>query len=246
MGNQTDLIEPDGVVPHYEYDGVYRLAAVILNHRPGEPADHQTNGAYRYEYDPGGRWVRVRLLPNAASAARSLTYTDDALGRLIAESDPLGNTDRYAYDPAGNRIRRADPNGHVTVYTYNADNLLIRIAYDDGTAVAFADDENHNRTGMTDTLGVSRWVYDPLNRAVAVTDSLGRALGYAADAVGNRIAITYPVTGTVTYAYDANHRLRGVTDPYGHTPRYERDGVGSTPTAPSRKPYRTGRTVWWA
>ncbi len=93
--------------------------------------------------------------------------------------------------------------------------------------MAFAYDENHNRTVMTDTLGVTRWVYDPLNRVVAVTDSLGRALGYAYDAVGNRIAITYPVTGTVTYAYDANNRLRGVTDPYGHTTRYERDGVGN-------------------
>ncbi|MGC9083918.1 MAG: DUF6531 domain-containing protein, partial [Anaerolineae bacterium] len=227
VGNQTDLIEPDGVVTHYEYDGVYRLAAVILNHRPGLPADHQTNVAYRYEYDPNGNLVRVHLLPNGASATRFLTYTYDALNRLIAESDPLGNTWRYGYDPAGNRIREVDASGHLTVYTYNADDLPVRIAYDNGTTVAFAYDENHNRTVMTDTLGVSRWVYDPLNRIVAVTDSLGRALGYAYDAVGNRIAITYPVTGTVTYAYDANHRLRGVTDPYGHTTRYERDGVGN-------------------
>ncbi len=49
-----------------------------------------------------------------------------------------------------------------------------------------------NRTVMTDTLGVSRWVYDLLNRVVEVTDSLGRRLGYSYDPAGNRIALTLP------------------------------------------------------
>ncbi|MFN3930089.1 MAG: RHS repeat protein, partial [Thermoflexus sp.] len=102
-----------------------------------------------------------------------------------------------------------------------------RVAYDDGTTVEYAYDANHNRIAMTDTLGVTTWVYDPLNRVVAVTDSLGRTLGYGYDAVGNRIAITYPLTGTVTYAYFANNWLRSVTDPFGQTTTYERDGVGN-------------------
>nr|WP_322798325.1 hypothetical protein [Thermoflexus sp.] len=120
-----------------------------------------------------------------------------------------------------------DPNGRVTAYTYNADGLLVRVTYDNGTAVEYAYDAHHNRTVMTDTLGVSRWVYDPLNRVVAVTDSLGRTLRYGYNAVGNRTAVTYPVTGTVTYGYYANNWLRSVTDPYGQTPLYQRDGVGN-------------------
>ncbi|MDW7992861.1 MAG: hypothetical protein RMK65_12260, partial [Anaerolineae bacterium] len=61
---------------------------------------------------------------------------------------------------------------------------------------------------------------------MAVTDSLGRTRHYGYDAVGNRTAVTYPVTGTATYGYYANRWLRSVTDPYGQTTLYQRDGVG--------------------
>ena len=227
VGNQTLRIEPDGVVTRYDYDGVYRLAAVTLNHRPGAPADRQTNVAYRYHYDPAGNRVQVDLPPNAAALTRTLRYEYDSLHRLVAETDPLGNTWRYAYDPAGNRVRRVDPAGRVTTYTYDADNLLVRIAYDDGVVIAFAYDENHNRTAMTDTLGVSRWAYDSLNRVVEATDSLGRRLRYAYDPAGNRVALTLPEGGVLRYDYDASNRLREVTDPEGRRTRFERDGVGN-------------------
>jgi YD repeat-containing protein len=227
VGNQTLRIEPDGVVTRYDYDGLYRLAAVTLNHRPGAPADRQTNVAYRYHYDPAGNRVQVDLPPNAAALTRTLRYEYDSLHRLVAETDPLGNTWRYAYDPAGNRVRRVDPAGRVTTYTYDADNLLVRIAYDDGVVIAFAYDENHNRTAMTDTLGVSRWAYDPLNRVVEATDSLGRRLRYAYDPAGNRVALTLPEGGILRYDYDASNRLREVTDPEGRRTRFERDGVGN-------------------
>jgi RHS repeat-associated protein len=227
VGNQTLRIEPDGVVTRYDYDGVYRLAAVTLNHRPGAPADRQTNVAYRYHYDPAGNRVQVDLPPNAAALTRTLHYEYDSLHRLVAETDPPGNTWRYAYDPAGNRVRRVDPAGRVTTYTYDADNLLVRIAYDDGVVIAFAYDENHNRTAMTDTLGVSRWAYDPLNRVVEATDSLGRRLRYAYDPAGNRVALTLPEGGILRYDYDASNRLREVTDPEGRRTRFERDGVGN-------------------
>jgi len=88
VGNQTDLVEPDGVVTHYEYDALYRLAAVVLNHRPGEPADHQTNVTYRYAYDPNGNLTKVTLPPNAAHASRFTFYEYDPLNRLVAETDP--------------------------------------------------------------------------------------------------------------------------------------------------------------
>jgi RHS repeat-associated protein len=227
VGNQTLRIEPDGVVTRYDYDGVYRLAAVTLNHRPGAPADRQTNVAYRYHYDPAGNRVQVDLPPNAAALTRTLHYEYDSLHRLVAETDPPGNTWRYAYDPAGNRVRRVDPAGRVTTYTYDADNLLVRIAYDDGLVIAFAYDENHNRTAMTDTLGVSRWAYDPLNRVVEATDSLGRRLRYAYDPAGNRVALTLPEGGVLRYDYDASNRLREVTDPERRRTRFERDGVGN-------------------
>jgi len=227
VGNQIQRIEPDGVMTRYDYDGIYRLTAVTLNYRPGAPVDHQTNVAYRYHYDPAGNRVQVDLPPNAAALTRTLRYEYDPLHRLVAETDPLGNTWRYGHDPAGNRVRRVDPTGHVTTYTYDPDNLLVRIAYDDGTSIAFAYDENHNRTVMTDTLGVSRWAYDPLNRVVEATDSLGRRLGYAYDPAGNRVALTLPEGGVIQYNYYANNWLRGVTDPEGRSTLFERDGVGN-------------------
>jgi RHS repeat-associated protein len=80
---------------------------------------------------------------------------------------------------------------------------------------------------MTDTLGVSRWAYDSLNRVVEATDSLGRRLRYAYDPAGNRVALTLPEGGVLRYDYDASNRLREVTDPEGRRTRFERDGVGN-------------------
>jgi len=226
VGNQTELVEPDGVVTHYEYDGVYRLSAVTLNYRLGEDADNETNVTYHYEYDSNGNLVRVVLPPNAQHAARDTQYAYDELNRLAVERDPLENTWTYEYDGVGNLVQRVDANDHATTYAYYPDDQLQRVDYDDGACVAYTYDENNNRTAMTDTLGVTTWVYDPLNRATAVTDPFNRTLGYGYDPVGNRTGVTYPVTGTVQYAYYDNNWLKIVTDPQGYRTTYERDGVG--------------------
>jgi YD repeat-containing protein len=41
---------------------------------------------------------------NKIDASGVTTYTYDANGRLVSETDPLGNTITYTYDAAGNLV----------------------------------------------------------------------------------------------------------------------------------------------
>ena len=54
VGNRVAVTGANGVVTTYEYDGLNRLAAVVENARPGQPADAQTNVRTSYAYDSAG------------------------------------------------------------------------------------------------------------------------------------------------------------------------------------------------
>lgn len=221
VGNQTHLIEADDVVTLYGYDPLYRLAAVTLNYRPGEPESADVNVDTRYGYDEIGNLVSI-----LDAEEHTTRFAYNGLNLLVQEVDAEDNTWDYEYDAVGNRIARIDALRHRTDYEYYPDDQLKRTTYHDDTYVLFTYDENNNRTAMRDHLGLTTWQHDALNRVTAVNDALGRALRYAYDAVGNRTGLTYPDGRTVNYGYYRNNWLKTVTDPAGNITTYERDGVG--------------------
>lgn len=221
LGNQTQLIEADGIVTLYTYDPLYRLVTVTQNYRPGEPENADTNVDTHYGYDQVGNLLTI------LDAEEHMThFSYDGMNRLTREIDALGNQWDYEYDPVGNRTVRIDALRHRTEYRYYPDDQLQQITYYDGTAVTYTYDENNNRTSMQDHLGATTWSYDPLNRMTGQTDPFGHHLGYAYDAVGNRIGLTYADGRTVSYSYYDNDWLRTMVDPTGNVTVYDRDGVG--------------------
>ena len=77
---------------------------------------------------------------------------------------------------------------------------------------------------MTDTIGVTTYTYDDLNRLTQVAAPNG-TVGYGYDLFGNRTSLTYPGAQTVTYAYDLANRLTTVTDHASRVTQYTYDAA---------------------
>src|SRR5439155_26554993 len=95
--------------------------------------------AVSYRYDPGGGLVGegAGSPPGQGRASSEVTYTHDALGRLLRRVGPGGATTTYAYNAAGERISEESPAGTVS-YTWDAAGRLAGIARgSEATGIAF-------------------------------------------------------------------------------------------------------------
>ena len=221
-GNRVALTDANNVVTRYEYDGLDRLTAVIENYLPGVNPDHEINVRTEYANDAIGN---RRTIQDALNHVTTFDY--DALGRLIGESDPLAHTTTNTYNGAGNLVALLDANGNTTAYLYDGLHRLAAVDYPEPDGdVYFSYDAAGNRALMTDTLGVTTWTYDGLNRPVGITDPFIGTVEYSYDGVGNRTSLTYPDSRVVTYTYDTNGNLYSVTNWEGLTTTYAYDKAG--------------------
>jgi YD repeat-containing protein len=93
------------------YDAAWRLSQVVDG--------YATTG---YQYDNAGHLLETD--DNAGGTSRKTMRTYDALGRLVAYTDELGDSFGCAYDMAGNLKALTYPGGKVISYSYDANNRL--------------------------------------------------------------------------------------------------------------------------
>jgi YD repeat-containing protein len=62
---------------------------------------------------------------------------------------------------------------------------------------------------MTDSVGVTTYVYDDLGRLISVDDPITGTVSYGYDLAGNRTQLTYPTGEVVTYTYRCMGLSRG-------------------------------------
>jgi RHS repeat-associated protein len=209
------------------YDSSNRLAAVIENDIGGMPS-RNSNILTRYVYDALGYRTAI---------TNALGYTDthtiyDALNRPVVVEDALGHKTAIHYNALGYRTIITDADSDVTRYSYDGFNRLIEVYYEaDDITVEYEYDAVGNCTAMTDTLGVTRYVYDDLYRLVSVSDPITGTVSYAYDLAGNRTQLVYPDGKVVTYTYDADNRLIQVDDWDKGLTRYAYDAVGRLTSA---------------
>jgi len=222
IGDLVLMTDAEGVVTRYQYDDLGHLIAVTENYLVGIPADEQTNVRTEYTYDANGNRLTI-----ADGNEHVTTFTYDELNRLVSEIDPLSHTWTYEYDDLGNRVSMTDANSVTTVYTYDAASRLTGINYPGSSAdVSFTYDAGGHRTGMTDSVGITTWVYDDLNRVLSITDPFDETVAYDYDAVGNRTSLTYPNAQVVNYDYDPMNHLLEVTSGVLAVAGYEYDAAG--------------------
>jgi RHS repeat-associated protein len=253
----SEITDPLGNTPmRNEYDDSGRLIAQIdaLGSRTEFAHDLDTreqtvtdrDGTVSVlQYDEGGN------LDSATIGSITSTYTHDANGNKLTETDPNGNTTTFTYDALDRMTSQTDALGHASTYTYDGDNLgtltdpqgnALAMTYDGsgnltaqrdagGTLLqGFAYDGSGNITQLTLAAGATNMVYDSSGNVTSVTSPSGKLQLFTYDANGkiltasvDRTVAGSVVRETTTNTYDANGNLLTRTDPAGNVTTYTYD-----------------------
>jgi RHS repeat-associated protein len=118
-----------------------------------------------YVYDELNRLVEVTK--GSGASATSITMAYDNAGRKLGMNDPDMGYWTYTYDALGNLITQTDARGETLWFAYDDLNRLEIKRKDDARGdllVRYGYDEGNNaigrRTGMEDATGSTTWAYD--------------------------------------------------------------------------------------
>ncbi|WP_043486347.1 MULTISPECIES: putative T7SS-secreted protein [Streptomyces] len=165
---------------------------------------------------------RCRIVAVTDPLGNTVRTRSDRHGRPLAHTDALGHTTRYAYDEAGRLARLTTPDGHTRAIARNRLGLPVEITDADGTVWRHTYDERGNRTATTDPAGhTTRYTYDERGALTSVIDPLGGTTRVRCDTAGLPLEITDPLGATTAYHRDAFGRPTAVTDPLGAITRME-------------------------
>jgi RHS repeat-associated protein len=160
--------------------------------------------------------------------ANTTTFTYDSVGNVRTVTPPAGviKAVSYTYDGVGRPATVTDGRGQVTSYVYDTSDRVTEIRYNNASSCTttadcqvYTYDAVGNLITRVDAAGITRYVYDALNRLVAQIsppDSGGGAqsssLSY--DLGGNTVSFADD-GGTIRYGYDAGNNLTSVAEPGG-------------------------------
>jgi RHS repeat-associated protein len=213
VGNKLTEVDPRGKTTTYTYDANNRLASVTTPLGNKTTYFHDLNGNLTKEVEPRGN------IQGANPDDYDTLYTYDAAGRMLTETDPLGNAITYTYDAVGNRMSVRDARNNTTTYAYDGLNRLTTVTAPGGAATTYTYDTAGNLLTRTDANNhVTSYQYDDAGRQITMTRPLNRQWTYAYDAAGNLTQVVdangnatqTAGDGTTTYTYDRAGRQTGI------------------------------------
>jgi RHS repeat-associated protein len=244
----------------------------------GLPISSQTGSlnSVNYGYDTRGRMTSVST--GSAAAARTTTtsygsdgyvstvtnplhtvsYSHDAVGRILDATLPDGNHVAGAYDatgeltsltPAGRTAHNFDytsagltqryrpPAGAAgeavdTAYAYNTDRQVTSVTLPGGATIVDGYDAAGRPATTTLARGALHFGYDPTSgQLTSLTGPDGQTTTSTLDGgLTTKVVATGSVPGVVNYTYDAAQRIAGVAVGSGATQNYAYDADGDPTT----------------
>ena len=188
-----------------------------------------------FDYDDDGR--RTSRTDDNGNATQ---YTYDPLNRPTAVTFADGTARTYEYDAHDDVVGSTDPNGTVVNTTHDGLDRPVIVGIlpgpgvsGDTTGETFAWDGCSRVVQATDDDSVVALAYDSLGNLRADTQN-GFTTSASYDSLGNRLQLSYPSGGALSYAYDSASRLVEVSDG---------SGVLASLTYAGRRPVRASRTA---
>lgn len=149
---------------------------------------------------------RVTITAVLTDSTRSIAYTYDPLGRLVAADDTTGESFAYAYDAVGNRTALTSTTALsgtiVTLYTYDSARRLTDRTMSDGRVYTYTwSTRGQMLAEYTQGIPVRTFAYDGAGRLVEAT-LFTQTTTFVYNGLGDRVAITVEGYGTTTYTLD--------------------------------------------
>lgn len=236
-GQLTGVSLPDGRSVTYGYTGGLLTSVTDLRGK-----------VTAYEYDASGRLTRI-VDPNLNTVIQNAYGTG---GRVISQTDPLGNLSTFGWDKATQTSTMTDARGSTWKDVYS-DNVLVKRIDPLGNETSFGYDNDLNRTSVTDPRGktttmtydgrgnmLSRtapaplsheetFTYDAKNNLASAKDGRGNTTTFDYETAGNLVKATEPGLVVTQFGRDpaGTGLLTSLTDPRGKVTQYEYDGAGN-------------------
>ena len=207
-----NITHPDGSQEVLDYDANQNLVAVRRGAETTAQLSYYPDGLLRSIQGPG---VPLR------------TFTYDAQGRRVSETDALGQVTRFEHDRRGNLAKETNPANGVTEYRYDAQDRLVSVTDPVGVTTQYVYDAAGSLLSEIGPTGaITRYEYDPRGRLAAVIDPAGRATRYQYQALGLTAAEVGPGGAAYRYEYDAVGNLLREVDPRGGVTARTYDALG--------------------
>ena len=252
--NLTKEIHPDGGEVEYIYNAANLVEKKILQNKGEYEYRYDANGnlisvtdplgeSEEYSYDERNRLVYHKNKSGAVTeyeyGKRSLkisnelgTYTCnyDILGRIVLETDMLGNTKKYEYNELG-QVSSVKTGEKETVYKYIKGGLLHKKIYPDKRYEIFSYDKAGKLIKRENDKGeFLEFTYDKLNRITKVKNSFLQEQSIEYDAMGNVIKEIDALGNSTSYTYSPGGKLTSVLDAMGNRTEYGYDKAGRLAT----------------
>ena len=158
---------------------------------------------------------------------KKTSYNRDRYGRIISQTDSLGNTTKFEYQ---------DKHGHIQLEPSQVIDALNQHTY-------YEYDLAGRRTKITTDYGTAEFCYNSQNYPCYIQDGNGNGLRRVYDKMGNLTALFPPNQGADgkawMYRYDFFDRLVETRDPLGHIWKKERNLAGNILCEISPEGYET-------
>ena len=252
--NLTKEIHPDGGEVEYIYNAANLVEKKILQNKGEYEYRYDANAnlisvtdplgeSEEYSYDERNRLVYHKNKSGAVTeyeyGKRSLkisnelgTYTCnyDILGRIVLETDMLGNTKKYEYNELG-QVSSVKTGEKETVYKYSKGGLLHKKIYPDKRYEIFSYDKAGKLIKRENDKGeFLEFTYDKLNRITKVKNSFLQEQSIEYDAMGNVIKKIDALGNSTSYTYSLGGKLTSVLDAMGNRTEYGYDKAGRLAT----------------
>jgi len=222
----TSVVGPDGFCTRTVYSANGDVTDSYSGLAPsGGNCDGQTGGVHTStNYNTDGTTAS-----ETDANSNTTSYTYDTAGNLTAVDNPAPLADvTFTFDALSRIVTETDGNGNLTTFNYDAADRVTTISYAGDTActdpancVSLTYDDDGNIFTQVDGTGTLTNTYDDLGLLVSTqypssanACSGGTAILYSYDALGRQTSIC-DASGTITHSYNAVGDLTGVAEPGG-------------------------------
>ena len=210
--NLISVTDPLGGTEEYSYDERNRLVY------------HKNKSGAVTEYEYGKRSIKI------SNELGTYTCNYDILGRIVLETDMLGNTKKYEYNELG-QVSSVKTGEKETVYKYSKGGLLHKKIYPDKRYEIFSYDKAGKLIKRENDKGeFLEFTYDKLNRITKVKNSFLQEQSIEYDAMGNVIKEIDALGNSTSYTYSQGGKLTSVLDAMGNRTEYGYDKAGRLAT----------------
>jgi RHS repeat-associated protein len=173
----------------------------------------------RHTYDERGNCLHT-VQPDGAEVRNEY----DAHGHLIALTDAVGGCWKWTYDEAGNLLTQTNPVGNTDCYAYTK-GLLKRLTDAGRQVTELVYDEMYNVREQRAAQGTTHWLYDGWGRSRKRTDSRSNVQWRSYDLLGRIVTLHEPDGNVRRFTYDGLGNVVRVQDRL-HDVYYSYRGLG--------------------